>query len=187
LTPPVLTVIAGANGAGKSTLARAGLEMLGGVHIIDPDFAEPYVSPIRTGRIVVAWARNFLRDRKSFGIETTLAGKHALYLMQDAKAAGYEIQLLYVGTSDVKINLRRIAQRVAAGGHDVPEVDVRRRYVRSMQKAPAALKLADRPLCSTTRRRLTKSVPAASPSWQTWTAGAGLCASMHCPSGLVQS
>jgi hypothetical protein len=35
-----------------------------------------------------------MRERASFGIETTLAGKNALRLMERAKAAGYEIQLL---------------------------------------------------------------------------------------------
>ena len=56
---------------------------------------------------------------------------------------GFDVELVYVGTADVKINLDRILDRVAAGGHDVPEADVRRRAKRSIENAPAAAALCD--------------------------------------------
>ena len=52
--------------------------------------------------------------------------------------------LIYIGTESVEINLARIAKRVLAGGHNVPEMDVRRRFLRSLQNLPAAAWLADR-------------------------------------------
>ena len=52
-------------------------------------------------------------------------------MMLAARNRGFEIVLIYIGTEDVEINLTRIRNRVLAGGHDVPEEDVRRRYKRS--------------------------------------------------------
>jgi predicted ABC-type ATPase len=34
---------------------------------------------------------------------------------------GFEVVLIYIGTESVEINLARIAKRVLAGGHSVPE------------------------------------------------------------------
>jgi predicted ABC-type ATPase len=39
--------------------------------------------------------------------------------------------------------LGRIRDRLVAGGHNVPEVDVRRRYLRSFQNLAAAITRAD--------------------------------------------
>jgi predicted ABC-type ATPase len=50
-----------------------------------------------------------------------------------ARGMGFEIALVYVGTSNVEINLTRVARRVIGGGHNVPEVDIRRRYERSLK------------------------------------------------------
>jgi predicted ABC-type ATPase len=56
------------------------------------------------------------------------------------------VVLIYIGTESAEINLARIARRVLAGGHNVPEMDVRRRYLRSLQNLPAAAGIADRVL-----------------------------------------
>ena len=63
--------------------------------------------------------------------------------MLDARNRGFEIVLVYIGTENVEINLGRIRNRVLAGGHDVPEKDVRRRYKRSYRNLPIAIKRAD--------------------------------------------
>jgi predicted ABC-type ATPase len=87
-------------------------------------------------------------ERESFAVETTLSGKNYLQMMQYAKGIdrGFEVVLIYIGTESVEINLARIAGRVLAGGHNVPEMDVRRRYLRSLQNLPAAAGIADRVL-----------------------------------------
>ena len=56
--------------------------------------------------------------------------------MIDARECGFEIVLVYIGTERVGINLGRIRDRVLAGGHNVPEEDVRRRYKRSFENLP---------------------------------------------------
>ena len=81
-------------------------------------------------------------------METTLSGKNYLQMMQYARGIdqGFEVVLIYIGTKRFEINLARIAKRVRAGGHDVPEIDVRRRYLRSVQNLPVAAGIADRVL-----------------------------------------
>ena len=81
-------------------------------------------------------------------METTLSGKNYLQMMQYARGVerAFEVILIYIGTESVEINLARIAKRVLAGGHNVPEVDVRRRYVRSLQNLPTAVENADQVL-----------------------------------------
>jgi predicted ABC-type ATPase len=64
-------------------------------------------------------------------------------MMVDARARGFEVVLVYIGTESVELNLARIRDRVLAGGHDVPETDVRRRYLRSFQNLAIALTRAD--------------------------------------------
>jgi len=64
-------------------------------------------------------------------------------MMLRARTLGFEVVLVYIGTENVEINLQRIRQRVAAGGHDVPEADVRRRFRRSFDNLPLAAKRAD--------------------------------------------
>jgi predicted ABC-type ATPase len=152
---PTLTIIAGANGAGKSTLTAGSPGTFGAIPLLDPDaFAntlrsnETGVSTIAAGKEVLRLAKEHLKRRESFAVETTLSGKNYLQMMRYARGIdrGFEAVLIYIGTERVEINLARIAKRVRAGGHDVPEMDVRRRYLRSLQNLPAAAAIADRVL-----------------------------------------
>ncbi len=94
-------------------------------------------------RQVLKSASEHLRKSESFAIETTLAGKSYLRMMLEARLSGFEVVLVYIGTDKVEINLARIRNRVLAGGHDVPEEDVRRRYRRSFENLPIAISRAD--------------------------------------------
>ena len=103
----------------------------------------PWLPPIAAARQVLQSAGEHLRKPESFAVETTLAGRRYLRMMLEARTRGFEIMLVYIGTESVEINLARIRNRVLAGGHDVPESDVRRRYRRSYQNLPIAIKRAD--------------------------------------------
>lgn len=149
---PSFTLIAGANGAGKSTLTSGNPSTFASIPVLDPDtFAKTIrssgttVSPIAAGREVLRLTEEHLKQRQSFAVETTLSGKNYLRLMRYARdiSRGFEVTLIYIGTGSVEINLARIAERVRAGGHNVPEVDVRRRYLRSLENLPVAAKNAD--------------------------------------------
>jgi predicted ABC-type ATPase len=151
---PTLTIVAGANGAGKSTLTNGNLDVFGLAPLLDPDaFANllhttgTSITAIGAGKEVIRLAREHLAQRKSFAVETTLSGKNYMQMMQCARGErGFEVVLIYIGTEDVEINLARIARRVQNGGHSVPELDVRRRYMRSLQNLPSAAEIADQVL-----------------------------------------
>jgi predicted ABC-type ATPase len=152
---PTLTIVAGANGAGKSTLTTGNLDIFGGVPLLDPDaFATMIratgtgIAAIGAGKEVLRLAKEHLERRKRFAVETTLSGKNYLQMMQYARGVerAFEVILIRIGTESVEINLARIAKRVRARGHNVPEVDVRRCYARSLQNLPTAVENADQVL-----------------------------------------
>lgn len=148
---PTLTVVAGPNGSGKSTLTGIAREGFQDTPVLDPDVIARNIarasfnssSLIDAGRELLASAEGLLSSGQSFVVETTLSGNTYLHMMRRAKALGYDVTLLFVGTDDVEINLSRVRQRVEEGGHDVPEEDQRRRYPRSMANLRKAFDLAD--------------------------------------------
>ncbi len=147
---PRLTIIAGANGSGKTTLTSWNLDVFRAIPVLDPDAIARTLQPtsaaafpIAAARQVLASAKEHIGKHESFAVETTLAGKHYLQMMVDARNRGFEVVLVYIGTESVEINLARIRNRVLAGGHDVPESDVCRRYRRSFENLPTALARAD--------------------------------------------
>jgi predicted ABC-type ATPase len=147
--PPRLTIIAGANGCGKSTFTSRS-SFVYNIPLLDPDAIGKALQPTILGASAVAAARHVLiaaqkhiRKRESFAVETTLSGQGYLRMMIDARARGFEVVLVYIGTGNVELNLARIRDRVLTGGHDVPEEDVRRRYTRSFENLPTAIQRAD--------------------------------------------
>ena len=76
-------------------------------------------------------------------VETTLAGSTILRHIATAQRKDYWIVLHFVSVGSPDLALDRIRNRVALGGHDVPEADVRRRFERSHASLPAAISWAD--------------------------------------------
>jgi predicted ABC-type ATPase len=137
---PRCIIIAGPNGAGKTTFAREFLSREAGVvHFVNPDLIAGGLSPLRPELAALAAGRLFLREldrlakaKNDFAFESTLSG--LTYLgrrLKRWKAAGYQIQIVYLRISSPQVALRRIAGRVKQGGHNVPRRDVLRRYARS--------------------------------------------------------
>lgn len=146
---PALTVIAGPNGSGKSTLTSS-IRFEGSANLIDPDAiarrldaAEPARVAIPAAREAILRCRMLLANRASFTLETTLAGHGATGIVRQAGNAGYRTFLIYVSLGDPELHIERVRLRVAQGGHDIPDSDIRRRYWRSLKRAPEALRLAD--------------------------------------------
>jgi predicted ABC-type ATPase len=145
LRRPQCIVIAGPNGAGKSTYSRDSFKS--GFLVLDPDrfgISASSQAPVLGGRSVINRVRKALHAREEFVIETTLSGRFPMKTLLAAGVAGYEITLIYIGVEDPDECVRRVAKRVEGGGHDVPEADIRRRYVRSLRALPAAVAYADR-------------------------------------------
>ena len=136
---PRCIVIAGPNGAGKTTFAREFLPREGDViHFVNADLIASGLSPLRPelaarrgGRLVLAELSRLVKARQDFAFESTLSGRTYLPLLRRWKASGYRIELVFLSLPSVELALQRIAARVRQGGHDVPRVDVVRRFNRS--------------------------------------------------------
>ena len=129
---PTLYVIAGPNGCGKSTLTRTA--WLSGLDIIDPDAiarATASATPAAAAREALKRRQAALRAGRTHLLETTPAGSGVLHHMESARTTGLRIELHYVCVESPDLALHRIRTRVASGGHDLPETDVRRRFFRS--------------------------------------------------------
>ena len=120
-----------------------------GIEIIDPDAIARSIGSgdlLRAGREALRRRRDALAAGRSHLVETTLAGSGILRHMTAARGAGYRIVLHYVSVASPERALDRIRNRVTLGGHDVPEADARRRFVRSHANLPAAITRADEAL-----------------------------------------
>jgi predicted ABC-type ATPase len=144
---PELIIVAGPNGSGKSTLTKNNSM---GCPVIDPDaiardiIPEPGITPqIQAGKLAAERWNLYAQSNTSFAVETTLSGKAYLKKMKDLKSKGWHIRLIFIGIESPETNIRRVAERVINGGHDVPTADIRRRYQRSMENLPKALEIAD--------------------------------------------
>ena len=135
------TIIAGVNGTGKSSLTgvlKAETAELG--RIIDVDKLNvAHGSPIEGGKAAVRLIDEYLSEGVSFTQETTLAGHRTAQTARRAAAAGYTVRLYYVGLCSAEESIKRIANRVQKGGHDIPTADVLRRYSRRFADVAAVL------------------------------------------------
>ena len=99
--------------------------------------------PGQAAREALRRRRLALLERRSFLVETTFSGTGIFRLMEAVRNKDYRIVLHYVSLGSPERALDRIRNRVALGGHDVPENDARRRFLRSHSNLPTAAQLAD--------------------------------------------
>lgn len=131
-----LVVVGGPNGCGKTTFARfyAQAESLPYLGADDIAFEMAPLDPasvrVRAGREFSRRLSAALAAGDSLVIESTLAGASLARTVAAAHAEGYRVTIILVFLDSVELCLHRIAERVAQGGHDVPEDDVRRRFER---------------------------------------------------------
>jgi predicted ABC-type ATPase len=137
---PFLLIVAGPNGAGKTTFARRLLTDRPEVVFVNADEVarelpeEPGSEGrnFRAGRLVLDRLSALIEAGMDIALETTLSGRTYMAAIPRWRACGYDIDLYYLRLPTVEASLERIRRRVAAGGHDIPEPDVRRRFARSL-------------------------------------------------------
>ena len=133
---PKLYIIAGCNGAGKTTASFTILpEILGCKEFINADEIAKGLSPfqpesvaVQAGRIMLTRMDELLQKGETFAFETTLATKSYKQKIEWAQANGYEVTLLFFWLDSPNIAKKRVAQRVAEGGHNIPLETIERRY-----------------------------------------------------------
>ena len=67
-----------------------------------------------------------------------------LELLKNLRSTGYRLYLYYLWTPSCELLLSRIRQRIATGGHAVPDQDVRRRYDRSLKNLKTYTAIMDK-------------------------------------------
>ena len=132
-----LYIISGCNGAGKTTASYTVLpEILDCREVVNADEIARGLSPfnseslaIEAGRLMLKRIEELLEKEETFSIETTLATKSYINLVRRAQAKGYSVKVLFFWLNSPELALQRVAERVAKGGHNIPEPVIRRRYV----------------------------------------------------------
>lgn len=139
--PKSIYVLAGVNGAGKSSIAGETFRQTG----------TDYYNPDEAARLLVtanpnltqteangtAWhegvrlLKRAINERLDFAFETTLGANTIPRLLRKAANEGLDIYVWYVGLESPELHITRVRSRVARGGHDISEADIRRRYEHS--------------------------------------------------------
>lgn len=131
-----IVIIAGPNGAGKTTFARDFLPREANCpDFINADLIAAGLSPfrpeamaLRAGRLMLDEIAERVRRTESFAFETTLSGLAYAQAIPRWRKAGYHVKLVFLSLPSADMAVMRVAARVAQGGHDVPEVVIRRRF-----------------------------------------------------------
>ena len=129
----IYTVFAGVNGAGKSTFHKV-LNQDFGIRInLDEIIRDQHSNAWRdtkaqmlAARVAVRMIKECLSGDKSFNQETTLTGRTIISNISKAKTNGFKVIMYYMGLENVELSIKRVAKRVANGGHGILEKDLRR-------------------------------------------------------------
>jgi predicted ABC-type ATPase len=146
-----VVVLAGSNGAGKSTFYAEFLQSFG-ISFVNADNMARFLNPgmpqssgYEAARLAEVLRRDMVARGESFCMETVFSdpkGDKVEFLRQ-AQLQGYGIVLVFIRLATVDLSRARVMQRVAAGGHDVPDEKLEQRFERTRRNAAAALDFVD--------------------------------------------
>ncbi len=132
-----LDLVVGPNGAGKTTFVE--LVLLPGrpgAPFVNADLIaarrwpqEPQAHAYEAAGVAERTRGALLARREAFIAETVFSHSSKLGLVDAANAVGYQTAL-HVMLVPEEVSVQRVAHRVGAGGHAVPEQKVRERYAR---------------------------------------------------------
>ncbi len=151
MTPrPQLWMLVGGNGSGKTTFYYKFLQAHG-IHFINADLIAREMSPdapetvsYEAAQIAEQMRLSLAHERISFCFETVFSHSSKLEFVQQARALGYEIIMVFIHLADPQLNIARISQRVVEGGHCVPDDKVLSRLERLVQNVKASIPYVDR-------------------------------------------
>lgn len=148
---PVLVFLAGPNGAGKSTFFRTLLQPAGIPFVNADEIAAGFrsLSPTQEASNLDELAfreaehqrETLLASRRSFCIETVFSDEVGAKLdfLRRARTAGYVVFLIFIGLDGPQLSIARVMQRVAEGGHDIPDPTLISRFPRVLENLKSAI------------------------------------------------
>ena len=94
-------------------------------------------------RLASGEAADLVTARADFCFETVSSHPSKVDLIAQAKAAGHVIHFVIIHLGDPALHIQRVRQRVAGGGHSVPEQKIVQRLPRVQTNLRAAVPLCD--------------------------------------------
>jgi predicted ABC-type ATPase len=142
---PLLVIFAGPNGSGKSTITEQYFQDITELPYINADVIakEKEISSLDAAIEAARQRTEAIQNKQSFIMETVLSTREKIDLMNEAKAQGYHVRLMFITTQSPSINVDRVHTRVSKGGHDVPVDKTFSRYEKSMNLVAEAANIAD--------------------------------------------
>jgi predicted ABC-type ATPase len=132
-----LLVVGGPNGAGKSTFVASYLSEQPWPYLCADLIATEFRHLDAVAQQFEA-GREFVRRREAqldvdsdLIIESTLSGRTLKNYLGRARDAGFKITIVFIYLDSPDTCVVRVRARVRGGGHNVPDEDIRRRYLRS--------------------------------------------------------
>ena len=147
MSKPQLWILVGGNGAGKSTFYNQFLKSRGMPFVNADLIAREYFpeDPEGKSREAAKMAERLryrlVEEKKTFCFETVFSHVSKIDFIGDAKAAGYEIVMVFVHLDNSELNIARVHQRVGEGGHSVPEDRIGPRIDRLVQHVKKVIEL----------------------------------------------
>ncbi|MGH7412644.1 MAG: zeta toxin family protein [Candidatus Rokuibacteriota bacterium] len=151
----VLIFLAGPNGSGKSTFFDEYLEDLG-LPYVNADVLARRLRDALPGSSADELQRRAFEEAEairsalleagiSFCTETVFSDPYSAKVdfLKRARAAGYTVFVIFIGLDSPQLSIGRVKQRVAAGGHDVPDEKLISRFPRTLANLRGAVLLAD--------------------------------------------
>ncbi|MCQ2159435.1 MAG: zeta toxin family protein [Bacteroidales bacterium] len=134
-------IIAGCNGAGKTTATYTMLpDMLNVDEYVNADEIAERLSPenpakeaLRASRLMMERVKELIDKNEDFGIETTLATRSFAKTIVEAQRKGYMVIVVFFWLRSPELAIKRVAMRVAAGGHDIERETIVRRYAQGLE------------------------------------------------------
>jgi predicted ABC-type ATPase len=178
-----LHLVIGPNGSGKTTFVTEflALELPGYAYVNADEIAkarwpaDSEAHAYEAAQVAAETRARLIASGRSFIAETVFSHPSKLDEIRAAQAAGYQV-ILHVMLVPEELAVRRVAYRVQAGGHDVPEHKIRERYQRLWPLAAQAVSLADRAVVYDNSRpagpveiaELFGGLPIGAAAWPAW-------------------
>lgn len=144
---PVLFVLAGVNGAGKSSVGGRAFVRARRAwfnpdtyarQLIEAEGCDRAAADRRAGAEGIRQFREAIASTRSYAFETTLGGRTMVRKLMAATHT-HDVVVWFCGLASVDLHMARVRARVAQGGHDIAEAQIRRRYVTAPRNLIALL------------------------------------------------
>jgi predicted ABC-type ATPase len=140
---PEVIIVAGPNGAGKTSFARQFITRLDRklsfinadeiARAIPEDVQPQSRRDIEAARSMLRRMGQLVNEQADFGIETTLSALGYLAKIRLWQSLGYRVTLIFLRLPSADHAVERVRRRVSAGGHDIPEDTIRRRFDQGLE------------------------------------------------------